>query len=445
MMTAGSLVSSTTEVRYATTDDGAALAYRTIGEGVDARRDVVLVTGGTTPMDALYDDPTTVRLLEGLAGMGRLLLFDRSGVGLSDPPTDRTVPPFARWRSDLEAVMAAAEIRRPVLVSMSLSALAALLYCGNDTDGVAAMVMVEPYPTAGLDPALIRAQLDGEIDSVSFFCPTRADEPGFREWLTQAGQRGASPGLAERAHPTPDADETLDIRRAAARIGVPTLVLRRPAHPLSPAPDQDEIVALVPGALRVDIPGTDLFIFGDEVDALLAETTGFITGTQQLPTPERGLATVLFSDLVGSTDRSSTLGDPMWRRVLDHHDELGRTIISRRGGTVMKTTGDGMLALLPSATSAVQAAQELRSALRVAGLDVRIGIHIGEVEHRSDDVSGIAVVIAARIMALAGADEVFVSHVVPAVLTGSHTRFSDRGRHHLKGVPGVWQVLALDA
>src|SRR3954454_21678525 len=298
MMTAGSLASSTSEVRYVPTDDGAALAYRTIGDGADTGRDVVLLTGGTTPMDALFDDPTSVRLLEGLAGIGRLLLFDRSGIGLSDPPTDRVVPPFARWCADLEAVMVAAEISQPVLVSMSLSALAALLYCGTVTNGVAAMVMVEPYPTAGLDHALIRAQLDGEVDSVSFFCPTRAEEPGFREWLTQAGQRGASPGLAERAHPIPEPDEALEIRQAAARVDVPTLVLRRPAHPLSPEPDQDEIVALVPGAVRVDIPGTDLLIFGDEVEALLAETTGFITGTQQLPAPERGITAVLFSDLV---------------------------------------------------------------------------------------------------------------------------------------------------
>lgn len=130
MMTIGSVASATSEVRYATTDDGHHLAYRVVGEGADAPRDVVLLTGGTTPMEALFDDPVAVRFLEGLAGLGRLLLFDRSGIGLSDPPTDWDVPPFARWRGDLEAVMAAAQFERPVLVSMSLSALVALLNAG---------------------------------------------------------------------------------------------------------------------------------------------------------------------------------------------------------------------------------------------------------------------------------------------------------------------------
>lgn len=304
--------------------------------------------------------------------------------------------------------------------------------------------MVEPYPPAGLDQALIRDQIEGDVDTVSLFCPSRADEPGFREWFTRAGQLGASPRLAERAYPTPDHDELLEIERAAAGVRVPTLVLRRPAHTMSPDRAHDEILALVTGAVRVDLPGADLLIFGDEVEVLLAETTGFVTGTQQMPAPERGLATVVFSDVVGSTDRSSVLGDRAWRRLLDHHDEVSRTVIGRRGGTVVQTTGDGMMAVLPSATGAVRAAQDLRATLLLSGLEVRIGVHVGEVEHRADDVCGIAVAIAARVMALAGAGEVLVSEVVPAILTGSHIRFAERGQHHLKGVPGTWRLYALD-
>jgi class 3 adenylate cyclase len=443
-MTARSITAAASDVRYALTGDGGSLAYRVIGAEDEAVRDVVLLTGGTTPMEALFDDPSASRLVEALAGIGRLVLFDRSGIGLSDPPTDWSGPPFARWCADLATVIAAADVKLPVIVSMSLSTLAALLYCGADPDAVAAMVMVEPYPLAGLDPELIRAQLAGHLDSVSFFCPARSEEPGFREWLTRAGQLGASPRLAEHAHPTPDAGEMLEIRRAAARANVPTLVLRRPAHPLSPEPDKDEILAVVPGSSRVDLPGTDLFVFGADVDALVAETTRFITGTHHLPAPERSVAAILFSDLVGSTSRSSTLGDHAWRRVLDHQDELGRSIVGRRGGVVVKTTGDGMLAVLPSATSAIQAGQELRTSLREAGLEVRIGVHVGEVEHRSDDVSGISVAIAARIMALGGAGDVLASEVVPKVVAGAQFQFSERGAHALKGVPGTWQVFALD-
>lgn len=395
-------------------------------------------------MDALFGDPVALRLVEGLAGLGRLVLFDRRGIGLSDPPADAGVPTFGDWCADLEAVVAAAQVVQPVLVSGMLGVSVALLYCDRHSADVTSVVLVEPSPIR-FDRSLPRAQIAGELDSVALFYPSRADEPGFREWFNRAGQTGASPGMAERAYPETDDEEARAIEEAAARVRVPTLVLRRPGHPLSPPRGSDPILTLVPGSARVDLPGEDLPMFGGEVDALLGEIARFVTGEHRLPVPERTLAAVLYSDLVASTDHATALGDARWKRVLDRHDETARSCLDRRGGTVIKTTGDGILAILPSATNAIRAAREYRSAIADEGLSARVGIHVGDIDTRDNDISGVNVVIAARILDLAAPGEILLSSTAVQAATGATQHFEPRGQHHLKGVPGSWQVFAVKA
>jgi class 3 adenylate cyclase len=201
-------------------------------------------------------------------------------------------------------------------------------------------------------------------------------------------------------------------------------------------------MALVPGAVRVDLPGEDLSPFGSEVDALLAEVFRFVTGEHRLPPPERILAAVLYSDLVASTDRTTALGDARWRRVLDRHDEIAQACVGRRGGTVIKTTGDGILAVLASATNALRAARELRAALLEQDLEVRVGVHVGDIDRRGDDISGVGVVIAARILNLAAPGEILVSSAAVSATTGEPIHFEPRGEHHLKGIPGTWPIFA---
>jgi len=237
-------------------------------------------------------------------------------------------------------------------------------------------------------------------------------------------------------------DDVKEIEQLASRIRVPTLVLRRPAHPLCPPLASDPIMALVPGAVRVDLPGEDLSVFGGEVDSLLAEVSRFVTGEHRLPAPERILAAVLYSDLVASTDRATALGDARWKRVLDRHDAIARACVGRRGGTVIKTTGDGILAILPSATSALRTAHELRAALAEQELEVRVGMHVGDIDRRGDDISGVAVVIAARILDLAAPGEILASSAAVSATTGEPIEFEARGEHHLKGVPGAWPIFA---
>lgn len=393
-------------------------------------------------MEALFDDPVALRWVEGLAELGRLIVFDRRGIGLSDPlgPSERST--FASWCDDVESVVEATQARQPVLVGHLISACVTLLYCDRHPDDVSSLAMLEPAPPAALDADSIRAQIDGQVDNVAYLCPSRADEPGYREWFLRAGQLGASPGMAERTYPL-DPQGFADIERAAARVRVPVLVLRRPANALSPPVEADSFLAMVPGAVRIDLPGQDIVPWGGEVDALLAEVSRFVTGEHRAPAPERVTAAVLYSDLVGSTDRATALGDARWKQVLDRHDEIARSCLARRGGTVIKTTGDGILATLPSASSAFSAAHDLRSALRDEHLEVRVGIHVGDLDRRGDDISGVGVVTAARIMSLAGPGDIFASSTAVEAANGGAHRFEPPGEHQLKGVAGTWRLFAL--
>jgi class 3 adenylate cyclase len=435
------VVVTRSEVRYARSD-GAHIAYRVITAEGGGRHDVVFVRSGTMAMEALFDDPVALRFVEGLAELGRLVVFDRRGIGMSDSLGGSERSTFTSWCDDVEAVVAATEVRQPVLVGNLIAACVALLYCDRHPDDVASLVMLEPAPPDALDAGDIRGQIQGEIDSATRLCPSRADEPGFREWFHRAGQIGASPGMAERTYPL-GADESDDIERAAARVRVPVLVLRRPGHPLSPPAESDPLMGMVRDAVRVDLPGKDLVPWGGEVDALLAEIARFVTGEHRAPAPERVLAAVLYSDLVASTDRATALGDTRWKRVLDRHDAIARACVARRGGTVVKTTGDGILATLPSASSALGAARDLRAALRDEQLQVRVGIHVGDLDLRGDDISGLGVVTAARIMSLAGPGDILVSSTAVEAANGGSHRFETRGEHQLKGVAGTWRLFAL--
>jgi class 3 adenylate cyclase/pimeloyl-ACP methyl ester carboxylesterase len=431
------------EVRYARSGD-AHVAYRElVGAGAGAH-DVVYVKSGTMPMDALFEDPVALRCLEGLAECGRLIIFDRRGIGLSDPLGGSDQATFAGWCDDLEAVIAATQARNPALFSNLIAALVTFLFCARHPNDASSLIMLEPVPPHLMDRDMIRGQIQGEIDSVALMCPSRADEPGFREWFHRAGQQGASPGSAERAYPR-DARELDDIGREAARVQVPALVLRRPENPHSPPRESDPIVALLPGAVRVDLPGEDLAAFGSEVDALLVEVSRFLTGEHHVPIPERVLAAVLYTDLVASTDRATTLGDARWKRLLDRHDSIARACVARRGGTLVKTTGDGIVAMFPAASNAFLAAQDLRSALREEQLEVRVGIHVGDLDHRGDDISGVGVVTAARIMNLGGPGEILASSTAVQAANGASLHFEPRGEHQLKGVAGAWYVFALTA
>jgi class 3 adenylate cyclase len=436
------------ELRYAV-GDGLHLAYRLLDGG--EVRDIVLFTpGGTIPMDALERDRVGARLVRGLAAIGRLVLFDRRGIGLSDPISDWDRPLVEQWADDLATVVDAADLDHPVVVSLGDYWGPARLFAGRDSAPLGALVLYEPQgPSEAVDlrggvhlSGQLRPPDVGETadDWLALVCPSRAHDAGFRQWFDMSGRTGASPAVAARLYDRPADPCVRGLVEAQRRIAAPTLVLRRPGNLLGSPPLPDPVVSAIPGSRRVDLPGRDYHWLGEDVDALLAEVSRFLTGEARLPAPERELCAILFTDLVGSTQLAVAVGDRRWAAVLARHDAVIREEVDRSGGAVVKTTGDGVLATLPSGDRALRAAAAIRSRLHNENLEVRIGIHVGDVERRGDDLTGVGVHVAARVMALAGSGEILVSSTVPGAVMGTADRFEPKGRQVLRGVPGEWDL-----
>jgi class 3 adenylate cyclase len=288
-----------------------------------------------------------------------------------------------------------------------------------------------------------KANMSGEADILTLVAPSRMADRTFRDWYGRAGRVGASPSTAPRiwesamsAHPR---DSLLE------RVVAPTLVLHRRDNAFA----TDDVLTLagqrIPHVALVELEGRDHFPFVGDVDALVAEIGAFVVGERRVPPPQRLLSTVLFTDLVGSTERAASLGDEDWKSLLDRHDAAVRVIVERCGGSVIKTTGDGVLALLPSAGECLRVAAAIRRDLAAEGLDVRIGVHVGDIDRRGDDVSGLAVNIASRAMSKAGTGEIVVTAPVVGAVAGQAVAFESLGIHDLKGVPGAWELFRVAA
>lgn len=442
------------EVRYARVG-GDHVAYRILEGAGRADHDIVMMGGGTASMESYADDPVAARLVEGLAALGRLVMVDRRGVGLSDPLPPDASDLGAVWADDLAAVIdelrAAGGGSPPVVFLPSHGLNLVGRFAGSYGDLARSLVVFEPLPMRMEDPALraagraLMASIRGESDWLEQVCPTRAADPAFRTWYDRAGRSGASPSVAARLYELADAETVEDIEARARVAVVATLLLRRPANRLCPIPEHDAALALVPGTVRVDLPGEDLVVFGGEVEALLAEIARYVTGEDHTPAPQRALAAVLFTDLADSTERAAAVGDERWQRMLDVHDSVVRTAVRRHGGRLVKTTGDGVLAVFPSAGGALHAGLQIRAALEEHDLAVRIGVHVGDVDRRGDDVSGVAVHVAARVMAVAAPLELLVSDSARFAAAGEGFAFEHRGAHTLKGLPGEFALFACAA
>jgi class 3 adenylate cyclase len=421
-------------VRYVNSG-GHHLAFRVL-EGAPSREVVLITPGGTVPMEYLERDRVGARLLEGLTAVGRVVLFDRRGIGLSDPITDWSRPLVAQWADDLAAIVEHACIIRPVVVSLGDYWGPARLFAADHPDALAELVLYEPAgPAASVDLSKMVSD-----DWLAYVCPSRADDKGFRDWFEAAGRTGASPGVATRIYERPAESCVARLAASHARIAVPTLVLRRPDNLAGSAPLPDPVGSEIPGAQRVDLPGNDYHWLGNDIDSMLAEISRFVTGESQLPSPERELCAVVFTDLVGSTERATAAGDELWKATIERHDAEVARIITHNAGRVVKSTGDGVLATFPSTSRALRAVDRIRAQLQRDDLDVRVGVHVGDVERRGDDLAGIGVHIAARVMALATAGEVLVTASVPIAATGTGHAFEAAGNHTLKGIPGTWEL-----
>jgi class 3 adenylate cyclase/pimeloyl-ACP methyl ester carboxylesterase len=422
------------EIQYARQGDDH-IAYQVHGE--PGRVDVVLLSAALFPFELLAEDRVSSRFTAGLAALGRLVVFDKRGVGLSDPITDWTRSPQEQWADDLLSVVDAAGLHDPVLVSWDPWG-AARVAAARQPERFSALVLLNPSNDAS---EFRRILLDPDqplptrpVEERAF--PSRIRDADFTAWLERSGRTGASPAVAARIW-----------NHLLSRVGpltppvitTRTLVLHR-RDSLQSESGCRAVADAIPDASFVQLAGADHFPISGPVDDYIAEITEFVTGAPTALTPLRQVAAVLFTDLVGSTQRAVVEGDDQWRRLLDIHDRAVEIDVRHFGGRVVKYTGDGVLALMTSATAALDAVQAVRSRLADQGLRIRAGIHVGDVDRRGDDVSGIAVNIAARIMSHADADETLVSEAARQSILGSHHTFEVQCTTSLKGVPDEWTL-----
>ena len=439
------------EVEYARAHDGAHLAYRVLDADPDCNADsvIVMASGGLIPIEVFADDPGFARLLDGLRSLGRVVVFDRRGLGLSDPIIDWERPILDQWAEDLLAVVEASGARDAVIFAWDGYGVATR-FAARHPARLRLMVLYQPMmlPNEEWDAwvanrlAFMRGNLGGDQgDFLGQIAPSRASDASFRDWYARAGRVGASPATAARIWESVfisrPADQLLD------RIKTPTLVLHRRDNLYSPAGAARLAASQISGVTVVELDGADHFPFVGDVDAVVAEIANVVVGERRAPPPLRLLAALMFTDLVASTERAASLGDAHWQSVLDRHDATVRGAVGGCGGTVVKTTGDGILALFPSAGAALRAAERVRGQLGADGLEVRIGIHVGDVDRRGDDLSGLGVHIAARAMAVADSGQIVVTGSVPAAVIGQNWAFEPLGAHDLRGVPGVWELFRL--
>ncbi|MEZ0235699.1 MAG: adenylate/guanylate cyclase domain-containing protein [Actinomycetota bacterium] len=433
------------ETEYALARDGVHIAYQVSGSG---ETDLVMMHGTVSHLEIAWEDPKLRRLYERLGEFSRLIRFDRRGMGMSDP-LDR-LPTFDEQVGDFLTVMDAVGAERPAVMGTTDAGMLALAFVAGHLDRVSAAVAFETAPRLvpspdddfGVEPETLARMANAsvviDIDThIGIVAPARKDEPGFKSWFRRYN-RSASSGI--RIDDFIKENTHWDIRDLLPAIEVPVLVMHRTGNTILPIRNARALVAALPNARLAEIEGTGTAIFADDVEDVADEIEAFLTGTRPPPRRDRVLATVLFTDVVGSTQRAAELGDQSWRELLERHHRLLRAEFDRFSGHEVHTAGDGFLATFDSPRHAILCARAAAASLRSIGLEIRAGVHTGEVERSDGDVQGLAVHIGARVSALAGAGQVFVSSTVKELVVGSGLEFLDRGEHDLKGVPGVWHV-----
>lgn len=435
--------------QYAKTEDGTNIAYQVLGDGPF---DLVFVPGFVSHVEQNFQVPVVRSALERLASFSRLILFDKRGTGMSDPAPG--APSLDTRMDDLRAVMDAAGSAEAALLGISEGGPMSVSFAATYPERTRALVLYGslarllcdppdyPWgPTADDHEQFIEAAKEtwGTPSMMYVAGPSITEDDALMEASARYMRLGASPGAvgdlmrwwAE-----------IDIRSVLPAIHVPTLVLHRRGDQLVPVEAGRYLAEHVPGARYVELDGVDHLPWFGDTDALLGEIEEFLTGERREIAPDRVLATVVFTDIVGSTERAAADGDAAWRALLDRHDETASELIATQRGSLIKSTGDGLLATFDGPARGVQAAQALVRAMPGIGLEIRAGVHTGEIELRGDDVGGIGVHIGARVAALADAGEVLVSRTVKDLVAGSRLLFEDRGVHELKGVPDEWHLYA---
>lgn len=437
--------------QYARSGD-VSIAYQVVGSGPI---DLVYVPGWISNIEVMWEEPSMAMLLRGLAGFARLILFDKRGTGLSDRlPLDR-IPTLEERMDDVTAVMDAVGSQRAVLLGHSEGGNMCSLFAATFPERTEALILVSSYakripspdyPWAP-DPELRRreiAQVErdfGDPDRLSpWMLGSRVDDRRFREWLAKYFRLGSTPGAA--AHLLRMNTE-IDTTGILSSIPVPTLCLYRQDDKDVKIEEGRWIASSIPGAKLVELPGRDHMLNGADPSPILAEIEEFVTGERSEHAPQRILATVLFIDIVDSTRRAVEIGDRAWSDLLDQFRRMTATEIDHFRGRVVDAQGDEVVATFDGPARAIRAARAVTQCVRALGLEVRTGLHTGEIQILANGIAGVSVHIGARIAALSRAGEVLVSRTVKDLVAGSGLLFEDRGTHELKGVPEPWQIYAV--
>jgi pimeloyl-ACP methyl ester carboxylesterase len=447
-------VAEVPETRYAKSG-GLHIAYQAMGDGPP---DVVFIPEWSGHVELRWEEPRMARFLQQMASMGRMLIFDKRGVGLSDPVSLSELPSLEEWADDVLTVMDDAGSDRAALVAVGQGGPMAMVFAATHPGRTAALVLVNSnarlrlapdypwgappsveerlqaspvYPGPGAVPAFAKA----------FFGSDAAADERFLAWWRRYARMASSPGAwAVMQQMLFD----VDVRDVLPTIRVPTLVVHRRDDAWIQVGHGRFLAEHIPGAKYVELDGSQHQFFLGDTTRLLDEIAQFVAGRRRPRDVDRVLATVLFTDIVASTRRAADLGDHEWRNVLDAHDDVVRQELERFRGREVKMTGDGTLATFDGPARAVRCACSIREEVRALGIDMRAGLHTGEVELRERDVTGIGVHIAARIDDLAQPGEILVSSTVKDLVAGSGITFADRGVHVLRGVPDEWHLLAVE-
>lgn len=426
------------------------IAYQVVGNGPF---DLVFAPPWVSHVELQWESPDKVRFIERLASFSRLIMFDKRGTGLSDRVPNDKLPSLEVRMDDLRAVMDAAGSQRAALFGLSEGGNLATLFAATFPDRTLALVLAHtfacriwnpdypwaPTPEEREEECRQVEQEWGNLMDVARYAPSKVGDPEFAAKLATIFRQSASPGAAVALLRM---NTLIDVRAILPTIRIPTLVMHRTGDRDVKVAEGRYIAAHIPGARFVELEGDDHLPWIGDQDTFLDEMQEFLTGVRPPPQIDRVLSTVLFTDIVGSTEVASRLGDRAYRDLLGRHHAIARAEIARFRGREVNTAGDGFFATFDGPARAVRCAGAMRDALQPLGISIRAGVHTGEVELHGDDVGGIAVHICARVAAAAGTGEVLVSSTVKDLVSGAGLTFNDRGAHALKGIPGEWRLFA---
>ncbi len=429
------------ETRYALNGD-LRVAYRASREGP---RDIVFVPNWFTNCEVFPELPSLQGWVEAMTSLGRLIFFDQPGTGASDPVTPGALPTMEQWADSITAVLDDLGSREAVLVTIQGSFATGALFAATHPSRTAALVVLEGYADlsgiADLEEevaAMVAVWGTGEYEYV--INPDMPWNEEIRATWARHERLAASPGTAALMLPLLS---EVDVRALLPAVRVPTLVLHHTDDPIIVPALGKYVADHIPGAKYVQLPGRNIYHYVEPWHPSFQEIAQFLTGHQAEVTDDRVLATVLFTDIVDSTRTAAEIGDRDWHALLDAHDAVVRSQLSRFRGREVNTAGEGFFAMFDGPQRAIRCAMSIRDTVQSLGIEVRAGLHTGECEVRGDDIGGIGVHIGARVSALAKPNEVLVSSTLRDLVIGSGLEFEERGTHELKGVPGEWRLFAV--